>query len=48
MAKKVLQIGYKSERDRLTWDGWDISLRPEPGCAASGSVRRRRLVSSLL
>lgn len=23
-AKKVLQIGYEPERDRLTWDGWDI------------------------
>lgn len=21
---KVLQIGYEPERDRLTWDGWDI------------------------
>ena len=24
MVKKVLQIGYEPERDRLTWDGWDI------------------------
>lgn len=24
MALKVLQIGYEPERDRLTWDGWDI------------------------
>lgn len=24
MQKKVLQIGYEPERDRLTWDGWDI------------------------
>ena len=23
MVKKVLQIGYEPERDRLTWDGWD-------------------------
>ena len=21
---KVLQIGYEPERDRFTWDGWDI------------------------
>lgn len=21
---KVLQIAYEPERDRLTWDGWDI------------------------
>lgn len=21
---KVLQIGYEPERNRLTWDGWDI------------------------
>ena len=21
---KVLQIGYEPEKDRLTWDGWDI------------------------
>lgn len=20
----MLQIGYEPERDRLTWDGWDI------------------------
>ena len=24
MQRKVLQIGYEPERDRLTWDGWDI------------------------
>ena len=24
MSRKVLQIGYEPERDRLTWDGWDI------------------------
>ena len=24
MVSKVLQIGYEPERDRLTWDGWDI------------------------
>ena len=24
MKAKVLQIGYEPERDRLTWDGWDI------------------------
>lgn len=24
MSRKVLQIGYELERDRLTWDGWDI------------------------
>ena len=24
MSRKVLQIGYVPERDRLTWDGWDI------------------------
>ena len=24
METKVLQIGYEPERDRLTWDGWDI------------------------
>lgn len=24
METKVLQIGYAPERDRLTWDGWDI------------------------
>ena len=24
MGVKVLQIGYEPERDRLTWDGWDI------------------------
>ena len=23
-SRKVLQIGYEPERDRLTWDGWDI------------------------
>lgn len=22
--RKVLQIAYEPERDRLTWDGWDI------------------------
>lgn len=24
MSRKVMQIGYEPERDRLTWDGWDI------------------------
>lgn len=24
MSRKVLQIGYVPERDRLTWGGWDI------------------------
>ena len=24
MAKKVLQIDYDQECDRLTWDGWEI------------------------
>jgi len=24
MFRKVLQIGYEPERDRLTWDDWDI------------------------
>jgi len=24
MSRKVLQIGYAPEKDRLTWDGWDI------------------------
>ena len=24
MANKVLQIDYDTERDRLTWDGWEI------------------------
>lgn len=24
VQRKVLQIGYEPERDRLTWDGWDI------------------------
>ena len=24
MSRKVLQIRYEPERDRLTWDGWDI------------------------
>ena len=23
MQRKVLQIGYEPERDRLPWDGWD-------------------------
>lgn len=24
MEEKVIQIGYDPEKDRLTWDGWDI------------------------
>lgn len=24
MKAKVLQISYEPERDRLTWDGWDL------------------------
>ena len=24
MVNKVLQIDYDSQRDRLTWDGWEI------------------------
>ena len=24
LKQKILQIGYEQERDRLTWDGWDI------------------------
>lgn len=24
MQRKILQIGYEPERDRLTWAGWDI------------------------
>ena len=24
LSRKVMQIGYEPERDRLTWDGWDI------------------------
>ena len=24
MSRKVLQIGYEPERDRLIWNGWDI------------------------
>ena len=24
MSRKVMQIGYEPERDRLTWDGCDI------------------------
>lgn len=24
MSRKVLQIGYEPEKDRLTWDDWDI------------------------
>ena len=27
MVKKVLQIGYEPERDRLTWDGWEMCIR---------------------
>lgn len=28
--RKVLQIGYEPERDRLTWDGWDIHCGQPP------------------
>ena len=38
MVKKVLQIGYEPERDRLTWDG----------CATTRSARWGHVASSLL
>lgn len=33
---KVLQIGYEPERDRLTWDGWDIEVLL-PDCLGGGT-----------
>ena len=39
MSRKVLQIGYEPERDRLTWDGWDIHCaRVWMCCSQIGSM----------
>ena len=40
MSRKVMQIGYEPERDRLTWDGWGIFIvaRVWMCCSQIGSM----------
>ena len=39
--KKALQIDYELERDRLTWDGWDIHCGQELEVLLGGGTWRR-------